>query len=57
MIYQPGRAEKTADGLWHITVRFGFVEAPSLPLALREATMQAPTGCFPQPDVRMGGPG
>ncbi len=36
------KVEKIADGVWHLTVRFGFVEAPSLPLALREAHLQ---GC------------
>jgi KUP system potassium uptake protein len=34
--------EKIAEGVWHLTVRFGFVEVPSLPLALREAHLQ---GC------------
>jgi KUP system potassium uptake protein len=34
--------EKIAEGIWHLTVRFGFVEVPSLPLALREANIQ---GC------------
>jgi len=34
--------EKIAEGVWHLTVRFGFVEVPSLPLALREARLQ---GC------------
>ena len=34
--------EKIAAGVWHLTIRFGFVEVPSLPLALREAHLQ---GC------------
>ncbi len=34
--------EKIAEGIWHLTIRFGFVEVPSLPLALREAHLQ---GC------------
>jgi KUP system potassium uptake protein len=36
------KVEKIAEGLWHLTVRFGFVEVPSLPLALRQAHLQ---GC------------
>ncbi|OYV54804.1 MAG: potassium transporter Kup [Acidiphilium sp. 20-67-58] len=36
------QVEKVADGIWHLTVHFGFVEVPSLPLALREARTQ---GC------------
>ncbi len=34
--------EPVAAGLWHITVRFGFVEIPNLPLVLAEAKQQ---GC------------
>ena len=35
-------AEHVADGLWHITVRFGFVEVPNLTAALACAKEQ---GC------------
>jgi KUP system potassium uptake protein len=28
--------ERIADGLWRVIVRFGFVEVPDLPAALRE---------------------
>lgn len=40
----PGRVqvEKIAEGVWHLTVRFGFMEVPSLPLALAEAHLK---GC------------
>jgi KUP system potassium uptake protein len=31
-------AERIADGLWHVTVRFGFVEVPNLPPALARAS-------------------
>ena len=35
-------AEEVAGGLWHVTVRFGFVEVPNLALALARAKDQ---GC------------
>jgi KUP system potassium uptake protein len=41
------QVEKIADGIWHITVHFGFVEVPSLPLALRQAHAQS---CPVDPD-------
>ena len=28
---------KLADGFWHITVHFGFVQVPDIPTALRQA--------------------
>jgi KUP system potassium uptake protein len=28
---------KVSDNFWHVTVRYGFVEIPDLPAALREA--------------------
>jgi len=28
---------KVSDNFWHVTVRYGFVEVPDLPVALREA--------------------
>ncbi len=34
--------EKIADGVWHVTVHFGFIEVPNLPLALSQAHAQ---GC------------
>jgi KUP system potassium uptake protein len=34
--------DHVADGFWHVVVRFGFVEIPSLPLAMEHAKMQ---GC------------
>ncbi len=34
--------EKTAEDVWHITVRFGFIEAPNLPRAL---ALAADKGC------------
>jgi len=36
------KVEQIADGVWHLTVRFGFMEVPSLPRALEEAHLQ---GC------------
>jgi KUP system potassium uptake protein len=36
------KAEHVGDGLWHVTVRFGFVEVPNLPPALARARDQ---GC------------
>ena len=35
-------AEHICDGLWHVTVRFGFVEMPNLAIALARAKDQ---GC------------
>lgn len=34
------QVDKVADGIWHITVHFGFVEVPNLALALRQAQAQ-----------------
>jgi KUP system potassium uptake protein len=34
--------EHVADGFWHVTVRFGFVEIPSLKVAMEQAIAQ---GC------------
>ena len=36
------RAEQLADGFWHVTVRFGFLEIPNIPAAMRHAKAQ---GC------------
>ncbi len=36
------KVEKIAEGVWHLIIRFGFVEVPSLPRALEEAHVQ---GC------------
>jgi KUP system potassium uptake protein len=36
------KVEKIADGIWHIVVRFGFVEVPNLPFVLSQAKNQ---GC------------
>src|SRR5258706_15859528 len=33
------RVEPLVDGFWRLTVRYGFVEVPDLPAALREAKM------------------
>jgi KUP system potassium uptake protein len=34
------RCEKLDDGFWHVTVHFGFVEIPDLPLALSRAAKE-----------------
>jgi KUP system potassium uptake protein len=34
------RCEKLGDGFWHVTVHFGFVEIPNLPLALSRAAKE-----------------
>jgi KUP system potassium uptake protein len=31
------RVEKIGDGVWHMTIRFGFIEAPSIPKVLGAA--------------------
>jgi KUP system potassium uptake protein len=41
------QVDKIADGIWHITVHFGFVEVPNLTLALNQAHEQ---GCPIDPD-------
>jgi len=34
--------ERLAEGLWHLTVRFGFVEIPNVPKTLHNAKPQCP---------------
>jgi KUP system potassium uptake protein len=41
------QVEKVADGIWHLTVHFGFIEAPNLASALRLAQEK---GCPVDPD-------
>jgi len=36
------RGEKLAEGFWHLTVRFGFMEVPNLPRVLHEEKSRCP---------------
>lgn len=36
------RAEKLGEGLWHLTVRFGFMEVPDLPRVLHQEKSHCP---------------
>jgi len=43
-VHSPDRLEvvQVLDRFWHVTVRYGFIEVPDLPAALREAKELAP---------------